>query len=68
MNLEQIEIQAENILWVLQSNVDKARFLMFVEQARLLAKVAAKIETLGPSVTIAALGDDLIKRIKEATC
>jgi len=36
--------------------------------ALLLLEVRAKIEKLGPSVTIAALGDDLLKRIKEATC
>ena len=68
MNYKQIEVQTENILWVLPSNVDKARFLMFVAQARLLAEVSEVIDRLGPSVTIAALGDDLLSRIREATC
>ena len=68
MNLEQIEVQTEKILWVLPSTMHKGLFLSFVAQARLLAEVSEVIDRLGPSVTIAALGDDLIKRIKEATC
>ena len=68
MNLEQIEFQAEKILWVLPSTMHKGLFLSFVAQARLLAEVSEVIDRLGPSVTIAALGDDLLSRIREATC